>query len=499
MTQIEEKILDLKKKVLAKQMTGFQALIELNQVIAEQKEILSRITKNETSERIIIALEKVQSAISGMKPVDIDRLVGEIKRIKINPEIRVTLSSLNRVEDLLLELTQAKPEKIDINTLIKWPSKPNEAIPVVLTKTTLTEFYNAIVSTPMFSGGVSVDTSKLATAVLQQQIIDAINNIPGGGGGTGDASAANQVIGNNSLSSIDVKIGEVQTDPTAFTILDRLKSLYTAITSTLTINLPSGAATAVNQQTNALTNSELRAAPVTVNTGLSPIEDGGDVNVTNMPAEFALPASQVISLTPPPAITNYSLETSQIAQNVLIGAVDESAPTTDTASSGLNGRLQRIAQRITSLISAVGSPFQAGGSIGNTTFSSTQSGTWTVQPGNTPNTTAWKVDGSAVTQPVSGTITANPTSPATILNGQKLVTTAGTRVTLASSTTIKSVTIKALSTNTGIVYVGNATVSSSNGLQLVAGDSVSLDISNLATINLDASVSGEGATYLGVV
>jgi hypothetical protein len=32
-----------------------------------------------------------------------------------------------------------------------------------------------------------------------------------------------------------------------------------------------------------------------------------------------------------------------------------------------------------------------------------QSGTWTVQPGNTANTTAWKVDGSAVTQPVSGT------------------------------------------------------------------------------------------------
>lgn len=30
-----------------------------------------------------------------------------------------------------------------------------------------------------------------------------------------------------------------------------------------------------------------------------------------------------------------------------------------------------------------------------------QSGTWTVQPGNTANTTAWKVDNSAVTQPVS--------------------------------------------------------------------------------------------------
>jgi hypothetical protein len=41
------------------------------------------------------------------------------------------------------------------------------------------------------------------------------------------------------------------------------------------------------------------------------------------------------------------------------------------------------------------------------TVSAAQSGTWTVQPGNTANTTAWKVDGSAVTQPVSGTITAN--------------------------------------------------------------------------------------------
>jgi hypothetical protein len=38
----------------------------------------------------------------------------------------------------------------------------------------------------------------------------------------------------------------------------------------------------------------------------------------------------------------------------------------------------------------------------------TQSGTWTVQPGNTANTTAWKVDGSAVTQPISGLVTANP-------------------------------------------------------------------------------------------
>lgn len=38
----------------------------------------------------------------------------------------------------------------------------------------------------------------------------------------------------------------------------------------------------------------------------------------------------------------------------LLGAVTETAPATDTASSGLNGRLQRIAQRLTSLVTGIG-------------------------------------------------------------------------------------------------------------------------------------------------
>lgn len=61
-------------------------------------------------------------------------------------------------------------------------------------------------------------------------------------------------------------------------------------------------------------------------------------------------------------------EAKQDSQITLLGDVVEAAPGTDTASSGINGRLQRIAQRISSLITAVGSPFQAGGSIGNTAF-----------------------------------------------------------------------------------------------------------------------------------
>lgn len=47
---------------------------------------------------------------------------------------------------------------------------------------------------------------------------------------------------------------------------------------------------------------------------------------------------------------DFATQTTLAAQNVLIGSVTETAPASDTASSGLNGRLQRVAQRITSLI-----------------------------------------------------------------------------------------------------------------------------------------------------
>ena len=42
-----------------------------------------------------------------------------------------------------------------------------------------------------------------------------------------------------------------------------------------------------------------------------------------------------------------------VESNAELGIVTETAPATDTASSGLNGRLQRIAQRITSLIALI--------------------------------------------------------------------------------------------------------------------------------------------------
>lgn len=51
------------------------------------------------------------------------------------------------------------------------------------------------------------------------------------------------------------------------------------------------------------------------------------------------------------------------ATDTLVGAVTETAPATDTASSGLNGRLQRIAQRLTSLIALLPTALTSGGGL----------------------------------------------------------------------------------------------------------------------------------------
>jgi hypothetical protein len=89
-------------------------------------------------------------------------------------------------------------------------------------------------------------------------------------------------------------------------------------------------------------------------------------------------------------------------------------------------------------------------------------------------------------------------TPSAVLNGQKTVTTAGTRVALVASTTsCSAVIIRALDTNTGIIYVGNSSVSSSNGHRLLPGESVGLSINDLSSIYLDSSVNGEGVSYLG--
>jgi hypothetical protein len=89
------------------------------------------------------------------------------------------------------------------------------------------------------------------------------------------------------------------------------------------------------------------------------------------------------------------------------------------------------------------------------------------------------------------------TPPTTIYNGAKTVTTHGTAVALASSQAIESaVVVRAALANTGTIYVGNSGVTSANGLQLAAGDAVTLAVANLATVFIDASADTQSVTFI---
>lgn len=106
--------------------------------------------------------------------------------------------------------------------------------------------------------------------------------------------------------------------------------------SAATLPLPTGAATSARQDTGNTSIASIDTKTPALGQALA----AGSVPVV-------LPAAQITTLTPPAAITGFLTEADFDSKT---GSLTEGAPASDTASSGLNGRLQRIAQRITSLI-----------------------------------------------------------------------------------------------------------------------------------------------------
>jgi hypothetical protein len=104
------------------------------------------------------------------------------------------------------------------------------------------------------------------------------------------------------------------------------------------------------------------------------------------------------------------------------------------------------------------------------TVTANQGGTWTVQPGNTANTTAWKVDGSAVTQPVSGTVTAN----------------IGTSGSLALDASVTGLEVAQASTTSGQkgAVVQGAVTTNAPAYTTAQTDPVSLDTAGLLRVSI---------------
>ena len=148
------------------------------------------------------------------------------------------------------------------------------------------------------------------------------------------------------------------------------------------------------------------------------------------------------------------------------------------------------------------------------TVAATQSGTWTVQPGNTANTTAWKVDGSAVTQPVSGTITVGNGAGASAVNiqdGGNTITVDGTVTATPTGTQdvnlVSTITVPVSAASLPLPSGASteATLSTLNG-KVTAVNTGAVTVStfpdnepfNVAQMNGVAVTMGNGAAGTGV-
>ena len=90
------------------------------------------------------------------------------------------------------------------------------------------------------------------------------------------------------------------------------------------------------------------------------------------------------------------------------------------------------------------------------------------------------------------------TNPGTLQNGEKLVTIAGTAESLGGDVPlISGVTVKALSGNTGNVFIGGSAVDSSNGYIFEPGNKEFIPASNLNTVFIDSENNGDGVRFIG--
>lgn len=161
----------------------------------------------------------------------------------------------------------------------------------------------------------------------------------------------------NSKDGIGGPADDKATDATsAWTSVSMLKGIYYLLATVgITVN---GGATAANQTTEIATltaNGVLTGAVAET----APASDTASSGLNGRLQRIAQRLTSLIALVPSSlgaktAALSFSVTTATDDNTLaLLGAVTETAPASDTASSGQNGRLQRIAQRITSLIALV--------------------------------------------------------------------------------------------------------------------------------------------------
>lgn len=303
------------------------------------------------------------------------------------------------------------------------------------------------------------------------------------------------VFGFNVSGMTKMRLRSVTTAPTVCTlraskdvgIISQIQAVTFVSGSSLGITssvLPTGAATqttlaALNAKFSALgQNTMANSAPVVLSSNQTsiPVASTLTAETTKVIGTVNVAAAQTIG------VTGTFWQTTQ----PISGTVTATGPVTDTQIratplpvSGTVSATATLAAETTKVIGTVN-----------------QGGTWTVQPGNTANTTAWKVDGSAVTQPVSGTVTATGPLTDTQLRATAVPISA-TNLDVALSTRLKPA-----DTLTGVTTVATVTAVTAITNALPTGANVigktSIDQTTPGTTNLVA-LSAETTKVIGTV
>jgi len=274
----------------------------------------------------------------------------------------------------------------------------------------------------------------------------------------------------------------------------------TDIASVVAIGLPKSSGGVVG----GTSTDPLRIDPT--GTTVQPINDnGGSITVDGTFWQ----ATQPVSATALPLPTGAATAANQATANTSLASLDtklgevQSSPTANTVLD----RLKAIATALA-------------GTLTVATHAVTQSGTWTVQPGNTANTTAWKVDGSAATQPVSvadgsdaatgakaDSVASTDTGTFSLIALFKLsltkLTTISTNIATLAGAVTSSILAVAISEKTLTTVTGTISTSGDNTIIAAQGAGVKIKIVSLRIQNESSTASTaiykDGTTAIGRV
>lgn len=365
-------------------------------------------------------------------------------------------------------------------------------------------------------------TSGKSTDAALGTALNPLHTTGGGGGGTFDQGAPNALANawpvevTDGTNVLGTGSHPVRSDPTGTT---------TQPVSAASLPLPSGAATSAAQTTGNTSVASIDGKTPALVGGRVPVDGSG---VTQPVSGTFFQATQPVSVASLPLPSGAATETTVAAASAKLPATIGQKAMSQSLSVAVASDQSGIPVtgsffQATQPISAATLPLPSGAATlsaqgtGNASVASIDTKTPALVSGRVP------VDGSGVTQPVSGSFfpatqpvsavalplpagaatSALQTPPSSLTFGQATIATPSTAKQLTASTTTmqNGAVAQALAGNVGLVYVGFSNVTGLGGAhpgyELQAGQAMPLGLTDLSTVYVIGVNVGDGVCFVG--